>query len=135
MTIVVDSSAIFAVLASEPDAETFRIRLAESSEILMSAATYMECGTVVARKLDSTGQLRLSRLISVLNIEIVPLDNQQADVGTSAFRLFGKGSGHPAGLNFGDCFAYALARTRNLPLLFKGDDFIHTDIEAALKPT
>lgn len=99
----------------------------------MSAGTALECGIVVASKFGPLGPERLSRLIRFSEIDIVPFDEAQASIGIDARFRYGRGSGNSAKLNFGDCFAYALAKARNLPLLFKGDDFSHTDVVPALK--
>jgi ribonuclease VapC len=132
--IVVDSSALVAILKQEPDAGILARSLATQSRRLISAATYLECGVVTLSKLGAAGLAELDGLASHLMLELVPFDDEQARAGVNAHRRYGRGSGHPAKLNFGDCFSYALARTRNLPLLFKGDDFVHTDIRPALKP-
>lgn len=133
MTIVVDSSALVAILKAEDDSGEFVDALGVASARLMSAANYVECGMVSAGRLGPTGLEDLRTLISHAEIEIVPIGRDDADTALQAHLRFGRGR-HPAKLNFGDCFAYALAKSRNMPLLFKGDDFIHTDIEPALKP-
>lgn len=133
-SVVVDSSAIMAILKREEDARRIAQRLSNAETKFLSAATYMECGTVVVRRYGQDGLSVMRDLVQGLKLEIVSLTSGQADLGIGAFSRYGRGSGHPAKLNFGDCFSYALAKTRNLPLLFKGDDFIHTDIEPALKP-
>ncbi|MEJ6781733.1 type II toxin-antitoxin system VapC family toxin [Aminobacter sp. Piv2-1] len=131
--IAVDTSALFAFLAAEPEAADMA-RLMYGSPVLVCAPTWAETGIVVSNKLGSDGLSRLQRLAQVLQFDVVAFDRDLADAAVSAHRRFGRGSGHAADLNFGDCFAYALAKTRNVPLLFKGDDFIHTDIEPAFKP-
>jgi ribonuclease VapC len=131
--IVVDTSAMFAFLAAEPEAETLARRM-QADPVLVSAPTWVEAGIVVGNRLGLEGARRLHALAAALQFEIVAFDRQLADAAVSAHARFGRGSGHPANLNLGDCFSYALARTRNLPLLFKGDDFIHTDIVPALGP-
>ena len=131
--IVVDTSAIFAFLAAEPDAERLARRM-NGDDVLIAAPTWVETGIVVLRKLGPDGIERLRALADDLEFEIADFGRDLADAAFLAHRRFGRGSGHLAHLNMGDCFAYALAKTRNLPLLFKGDDFIHTDIEPALKP-
>ena len=130
---VVDTSAILAILKQEPDAPAIAQRLAGRQRILMSAATLMECGTVVVGRYGAAGTAEFTGLLARLKVTIVALSAEHAQAGIEAYSLYGRGSGHPAKLNMGDCFAYALAKTRNLPLLFKGNDFIHTDIEPALK--
>ncbi len=130
---VVDTSAILAILKQEPDAPAIAQRLAGNQRILMSAATLMECGTVVVGRYGAAGTAELTGLLARLKVTIVAVSAEHAQAGVEAYSLYGRGTGHPAKLNMGDCFAYALAKTRNLPLLFKGSDFIHTDIEPALK--
>nr|WP_268931110.1 MULTISPECIES: type II toxin-antitoxin system VapC family toxin [unclassified Mesorhizobium] len=134
MTVVIDTSAILAILKQEPDAPVIAQRLAGNQLMFMSAATLMECGTVVVGRYGAAGTAELRGLLERLKVTIVALTAEHAQAGIEAYALYGRGTGHPAKLNMGDCFSYALARTRNLPLLFKGNDFIHTDIEPALKP-
>jgi len=131
--VVVDTSAILAILKQEPDAPVIAQRRARNQRILMSAATLMECGTVVVGRYGAAGTAELTGLLARLKVTIVAVSAEHAQAGVEAYSLYGRGTGHPAKLNMGDCFAYALAKTRNLPLLFKGSDFIHTDIEPALK--
>ena len=131
--IVVDTSALLAFLAAEPEAEDMA-RVMYGSPVLVCAPTWAETGIVVSNRLGPDGLDRLQRLAQALQFDVVAFDRDLADAFVAAHRRFGRGSGHTANLNFGDCFAYALAKTRKLPLLFKGDDFIHTDIEPALKP-
>ncbi|MDQ2632890.1 MAG: type II toxin-antitoxin system VapC family toxin [Pseudomonadota bacterium] len=128
----VDTSALIAVIRSEPEASQILDMLGRAEHRLLSAATLLEASIVTSGK--GTEAERLDALVQRAMFEIVPFSAAQASVGAEAFRKYGRGSGHPAKLNFGDCFAYALARSRNLPLLFKGDDFVHTDIRPALKP-
>lgn len=132
MRIVVDTSALIAIVRSEVEAATFVEVLGVVDEALICAATLLEAALVTAGKGDEPQ--RINRLIRQTNLRPVSFTLEEAEIGADAFRRYGRGSGHPAKLNFGDCFAYALARTRNLPLLFKGDDFIHTDIVPALPP-
>lgn len=130
---VIDTSAIVAVLRAESDAGAIVRALEDAQLRLVSAGTYLEAGIVMANDLSADGLGRLSRLFEEAAIEIVPVEEIEAAAGIAAHQRYGRGSGHPAKLNFGDCFAYALAKSRNLPLLFKGDDFIHTDIVPAIK--
>ena len=134
MITVVDTSVAMAILRGEPEAGALLDVLASADQRLMSAGSYLEAGIVMAHGPDPEGIELLRKLVDLAEIEIVAMTKEEADVGMEAHRLFGRGSGHPAKLNFGDCFAYALAKTRKLPLLFKGDDFVHTDVEPALKP-
>ena len=130
--IVVDTSAPIAILRAEREAPRIAETLGHADRRLMSAGTLLEAAIVTMHKDDEHS--RLQSLMSAAQIEVVALSEADARAGAEAFRRYGRGSGHRAKLNFGDCFAYALARTRGLPLLFKGDDFIHTDVEPALKP-
>lgn len=131
--IVVDSSALMAVLNKEGDAASMARCLADASGRIMSAGNYLECGIVARNRFGPRGADRFRSLVAELDIEVVPVDGKAADEGLNAFLRFGKGSGHAASLNFGDCFAYALAKARNLPLLFKGNDFRQTDVVPVLK--
>jgi ribonuclease VapC len=128
---VIDSSALLAILLDEPDAEEFLGIIKNSPARRISAASFLETGMVLRR--DSSGQRQqlFEDLIAALRISIVPVTEQQARTALEAFAVYGKGHGHPAGLNFGDCLAYALANVFAEPLLFKGNDFSFTDIQAA----
>jgi ribonuclease VapC len=130
--IVVDTSAIFAFLAAEPEAKALA-QCIHGELPLVSAPTWVETGIVVSSRLGRDGMERLHALAAGLEFDVVAFDRSLADAAVIAHRRYGRGSGHPANLNMGDCFSYALAKSRNLPLLFKGDDFIHTDIEPALR--
>ncbi|EIZ85267.1 PilT protein domain protein [Methylobacterium sp. GXF4] len=123
--IVVDSSAFIAIQRREPEAEAFSRVLALAESPAMAAATYLECAIVASRAAD--GRAVLDEWIRARRIAVVPVDHALAQVAADAFARYGKGR-HPAGLNFGDCFAYALARSLNAPLLFKSDDFARTDV-------
>lgn len=131
---VVDTSVLVAILRAEDDAEKMLLALGTAQKPLMSASTYVEAGLVMSNDESPRGFERLNLLIEKVAIEIVSIGRTEAIVAIEAHQRFGRGSGHRAKLNFGDCFAYALAKSRNMPLLFKGDDFVHTDIEPALKP-
>lgn len=131
---VLDTSALIAILALESDADRFKRHIDEDREALVSAATLHEAFCVASGEQFRDGAERLGRIIELINPRIVPFDAEQLAAARIAYSRYGRGTGHRAGLNLGDCFAYALARTRNLPLLFKGDDFIHTDIRPALSP-
>lgn len=117
-------------MLGEPEQERFVELLAVASRRLASAATVVECGIVLLSRRGEGGVSRLNILLGDAKIEIVPVDVEQMRGAVDAFRRFGKGR-HPAGLNFGDCFAYALAAVTGEPLLYKGDDFAKTDISAA----
>ena len=126
---IIDSSALVAILQKEPEAETFVRKIKASKDRFVSAATLAEAGIVLEHKLGYQASIDLDLAIVKLGIKIHPVDERQADLARRAYREFGKGI-HPAGLNFGDCFAYALAKNMGLPLLFKGTDFSKTDIQA-----
>jgi ribonuclease VapC len=126
--VIVDTSALVAVLRGETEAAGFVDALAGSTNTLMSAGTYLEASIVVDANRDPVLSARFDELIDVAGIEIAPVDALLARIARQAYRDYGKGSGHPAALNFGDCFSYALARSTGDALLCKGDDFVHTDI-------
>jgi ribonuclease VapC len=128
--VVIDASALLAIMLGEPEQERFVELLAGASRRLVSAATVVECGIVLLSRRGEGGVSRLNILLGDARIEIVPVDGVHAHAAIDAFRRFGKGR-HPAGLNFGDCFAYALASLTGERLLYKGDDFAKTDIAAA----
>ncbi|HVX22476.1 MAG TPA: type II toxin-antitoxin system VapC family toxin [Acidimicrobiales bacterium] len=131
---IVDTSAIVAILREEPDADRYVDALAATPAPTMSAVTYLETAVVVDANQDPVLSRRLDDLMAIAAVAVVPVTAAQAHIARSAYRDFGNGSGHPAGLNFGDCFAYALARATGQPLLFKGDDFSRTDVTDALAP-
>lgn len=131
---IVDTSVIVALMEDEPEAGLFRRRLATTRPLRMSAATYVELAAVVDGRRDPVRSGQLDRLLARTEIEIVPFTPEQARLAREAYRSFGRGSGHPAQLNMGDCFAYALARDLGEPLLFKGQDFALTDIELVTEP-
>lgn len=124
---VIDSSAVLALLLDEPEAESFRFAIADSETRLLSAATLLEVALVIERRHSEAGGRELDLLISRLDVEVVPVDSEQVKEARRAWRRFGRGR-HPAGLNYGDLFSYALAQTTGQPLLFKGDDFARTDV-------
>lgn len=130
---IVDSSAIVAVLRDEPEGVAFAGALARAAGSLMSAATYVETAIVLDSARDPVVSRRLDALMFESAIDIADVTAEQARIARAAYRDFGRGSGHPAGLNFGDCFAYALAKESGRPLLFNGEDFTHTDVEPALR--
>ena len=128
---IVDSSAVIAVLRAEPDAEAFAAALAQASEPKrMSAASWLEAAIVIDGSGDPVASARFDTFCRRAGIELVEVTGAQAALARAAYRSFGKGSGHPARLNFGDCFSYALARESGERLLFKGGDFAATDLEA-----
>lgn len=120
-----------AILKAEPDAAAFLVKLAAATVCRLSAANFVEAGLIASR--DPTGAYRaaLEDLLREFDIRIEPVSERQARLALDPFRRYGKGTGHPAGLNFGDCFAYALAADMGEALLFKGDDFPRTDLPPA----
>lgn len=133
---IVDTSALIAILLDEPEAVEFSRRLLDCDDPpAMSTPTFVECAAVIDRRVGPAGRARFDRLTHLLRITLTPLTAEQAQFARAAYRRFGRGSGHPASLNLGDCFSYALAADTGRPLLFKGDDFIHTDITPAHRPT
>jgi len=130
--VIVDSSAVVAILRKEPEEDDFRRWISGANPARLSAANYLEVGIVIDRLGDPAAIRSVDDFMLRSGIVIEPVTERQARVAREAYRDYGKASGHPARLNFGDCFAYALARDRNEPLLFKGDDFRHTDIRPAI---
>lgn len=129
---ILDASAIIAILRDEPEAKAHAIAIESADKRRLSAANFVEAAIVIDGSRDPIASRRFDELLNEAAIVIEPVTETQARIAREAFRDFGKGSGHPARLNFGDCFAYALARTAGEPLLFKGDDFSHTDVTPAL---
>ena len=129
---IIDTSALIAILFAEPEAEACAKAIEGAGHRRLSAANFLETAIVLENGRDPVASRRLDDLLREAAISIEPFDETQAIVAREAYRDFGKRSGHPARLNFGDCFAYALARRFGEPLLFKGSDFVHTDIAPAL---
>lgn len=129
--IVIDSSALVAILNDEPERRQFIDTIIDHGHPNVSASTYLETSTVVMLRFGDAAGRGLDALIEDVGISVVPLDLAQAIVARDAFRRYGKGL-HEAALNYGDCFSYALAKTLDAPLLFKGNDFALTDIRRAL---
>jgi ribonuclease VapC len=130
--VIVDTSALVAILRDESDAAEFAKAIASAVVRRISAANYVETAAVIDSSRDPIASRRFDDLIREAHLLVEPVTEVQAQIARAAYRDFGRGSGHPARLNFGDCFAYALAKALNEPLLFKGEDFIHTDIVAAI---
>jgi ribonuclease VapC len=128
---VIDTSAFIAILKAEPEAETYLRAIHSASSAHMSAATYLEVGVVVNSKGDTIARNKVDALLNGLNIAVEPFTFEQAKIAREAHRIFGKGR-HPAKLNFGDCFSYALSKTLDQPLLYQGDDFGQTDVASAI---
>jgi ribonuclease VapC len=130
--VILDTSALIAILRAEPEAGDLAQAIASAGAKRLSAASYVEVGAVIDRAGDAIASRRVDELLNVAGIEIEAVTATQAQLARAAYRDFGKGSGHRARLNFGDCFAYALAKETGEPLLFKGDDFQRTDIVPAV---
>jgi len=129
---VIDTSALIAVLRQEPDAARYALAFERLESLTMSAGTLLEIGTVVLHKRGARRLPELYNLIAISRIEIASLTESHAREAIDAYSRFGKCTRHPAQLNFGDCFSYALAKSLDQPLLYKGDDFSQTDIRSAL---
>ncbi|MEO5347455.1 MAG: type II toxin-antitoxin system VapC family toxin [Magnetococcus sp. YQC-9] len=130
---ILDSSALIAILRNEPDAQFFVQQLANRTEpCRISAANYLEASIVIDGGRNPLASHFLDDFLDIADIRIEAVTIKQATIARNAYRTYGKGSGHPARLNFGDCFAYALAKETHECLLFKGDDFIHTDVLSCL---
>lgn len=128
---VIDSSVLIAILRREPEEQDFRNAIKLASSRLLSAPTRVEAGIVALGRRGETGLEQMQALLESLKLATVPLSADHARLAIDAFRRFGKGR-HPAGLNFGDCFSYALAKATGEPLLFKGDDFSQTDVKRVI---
>lgn len=124
---VIDTSAILGLLFNEPGADDLELAIDDDPVRLVSTAAYLEAAIVVEARLGEAGGREFDLLVHKAGFELVAVTAEQADVARNAWRTFGKGR-HPANLNFGDCFSYALAATSGEPLLFKGDDFARTDV-------
>ena len=129
---IIDTSAIIAILRDEPEAPSHARAIADATRRRVSAVNFVESAVVIDASGDPIATRRFDDFIQTAHISIEPVTEIQARIARDAYRDFGKGSGHPAKLNFGDCFAYALAKETDEPLLFKGDDFAHTDIVPVL---
>lgn len=128
---IADTSAIIAILRAEDDAAHYAQAVAAADVRRLSAASYLECGIVLDSQRDPIISRALDELIREAEFVVEPVTEQQARLARRAYADFGKGSGHPAGLNFGDCLSYALAIDLREPLLWKGDDFGHTGVQSA----
>lgn len=127
---VIDTSALMAILLGEPERDEFIELIASHTDPVVSAATLVEARMVASARLGPRGSARVDELLRAGEVRTVAFDELQADEAHKAWQVFGRGNG-PARLNFGDCLAYALARSSGRPLLYKGDDFARTDIESA----
>lgn len=132
-TLAVDSSAIVAILTGEPEQAAFRSLLDAAPAAFCSSASFVETFMVLSARITELTASELDEALRTIKVELVPFDAEQAVLAVEAFARFGKGR-HPAKLNLGDCFSYALAKSLNAPLLYKGEDFGLTDIAAAVPP-
>lgn len=124
---VIDASALVAILTGEPEQQAFIRHIEDADSRFLSVATLLEVSIIIESRLRAEGIRDLDRFLSTAGIEVVPVDLEQGEIARAAYSRFGKGR-HRAGLNFGDCFAYALAKALGEPLLCKGDDFARTDV-------
>jgi ribonuclease VapC len=131
---VIDTSAVVAIALNEPDAADLELRIADDPVRLISAATVLEATIVLETRLGDAGGREFDLWLLKIGAEIVPVDAEQTDAARRAWRRYGK-ERHGAALNYGDCFAYALAVTRDEPLLFKGEDFKKTDVNPSGEAT
>lgn len=129
---ILDSSAVIAILRQEHDWLLLSEAMDRADSVHFSAASFLETAIVLDKGKDPILSTALDDLIEDAEITIEPFTPEQARIARQAYRDYGKGSGHRANLNYGDCFSYALARSRREPILFKGDDFVHTDLRSAL---
>ena len=130
MMIAVDTSALMSVILEEPDWREIMSRVGAARCVYISAATLTETLIVTRVKRGSRARNLVHHTVQLSRFEVVPVDAAMAELAYDAFEIYGKGSGHPAQLNFGDTFSYALAKIKNVPLLFKGSDFSRTDVRA-----
>lgn len=130
---IIDSSAVIAIVRDEPDAAALAEALLRAGRSRMSAATYLETSIVVEARRDPVATRVVDTILSRFGVEIEAFTPEHAEIARAAYRDFGRGSGHPARLNFGDCISYALSKATGEPLLYKGGDFGHTDIRSALE--
>jgi ribonuclease VapC len=128
---IIDTSALIAILRAEPEALTYARAIADAADRRVSAVNFVESAVVIDAGRNPIATRRFDDFIKEANISIEPVTARQAEVAREAYRDFGKGSRHPARLNFGDCFAYALAKVTGEPLLYKGRDFAHTDVASS----
>jgi len=131
--VIIDTSALVAVIALEPEAPLFATAMDRAEVLRISAGSYVEAAIVLNRRRDPALDGKLEAMMNDIGFVVEPVTPEQARIARQAYRDYGKGSHHPAQLNLGDCFSYALARDKREPILFKGDDFIHTDLRSALE--
>ena len=128
---ILDTSAVIAILRLEAEASEFARIIERAKQLRISAVSYVEAAAVIDGSKDPIASRDFDELIEVAQIALEPVTEAQARIARQAYRDFGKTSGHPAELNFGDCFSYALAKSKGEPLLFKGQDFSRTDVKSA----
>ena len=131
---IIDTSALLAILRDEPEAQWCAEAIDGAPSRRISAASWLEAAIVIDASGDPIASRRFNELVEVADIVVEPITLEQVQIGRAAYRDLGRGSGHPAQLNFGDCFAYALAKVTGESLLFKGNDFRHTDVRPVLLP-
>jgi ribonuclease VapC len=131
--VIVDTSALIAILKADDDAAVYAQAIATAEARRLSAASYLECGIVLDSQRDPIISRALDELLQEAEFVVQPVTERQARLARQAYADFGKGSGHPAGLNFGDCLSYSLALDLREPLLWKGNDFGHTGVQSALE--
>ncbi|MFZ0480083.1 MAG: type II toxin-antitoxin system VapC family toxin [Terriglobales bacterium] len=125
---ILDTSAVIAILRCEPEAAAFAEAIELDPERQISAVNYVEAAAVIESSRDPIASRQFDELLREADVKIEAVTEEQAEIARQAYRDFGRNSGHPAKLNLGDCFAYALAKAKREPLLFKGDDFTRTDV-------
>ena len=130
---VIDTSAVLSIFLNEPDAPTFEAAIDADPNRLLSAASFLETSIVLGLRYGDAGEREFDLFLLKAKVQVVPVTEDQAKIGRFAYRTYGKGR-HAAGLNFGDCFSYALSKTSGEPLLFKGRDFAKTDVERVDMP-
>jgi ribonuclease VapC len=130
--VIVDASALIAILRDEPEAQSCAKAIAGAKIRRISAVSFVEAAVVIDSARNAVASRKFDDLVRAAELKLEPVSEAQARIAREAYRDFGKGSGHSAGLNFGDCFSYALAKVMDEPILFKGDDFSHTDLAPAL---
>lgn len=129
---IIDTSALIAILRDEPDALVYARAIEAATSRRVSAVNFVEAAVVIDGSRDAIASRRFDELFATAQLVVEPVTRDQAKIAREAYRDFGKGSGHPAALNLGDCFAYALAKVSSEPLLYKGNDFARTDLKSAL---
>jgi ribonuclease VapC len=127
---ILDTSVFIAIIKEELEPASFAQILESTDKLRISAASYLESSIVIDRMKNPKLSARLSEILERAQVIVEPFTAEQAQIARQAYRDYGRGSGHKANLNFGDCFSYALARVKREPLLYKGDDFVHTDIRS-----